>query len=194
MNHDSISPFEQIIHDEDSLVRVLADQPIYHFSNDLELDEVKTIEKQSIEPKVTTPEVPKASLETVVDAAKPQPTVNKELIELLILAKVDQGATTPESAREFLRKMVIATKIPGSKMRFKEVSDPVGMFKVLEHFDATKTLVFGEFGLTDAEDGIPVLQQVEGKQCIVSGSMVELANDVPRKRILWELMKSYFNL
>lgn len=194
MNHDSISPFEQIIHDEDSLVRVLADQPIYHFSNDIELDEVKAIEKQSIESKSPTPEVPNSSVETVMVVPTPQPSVNKELIELLILAKVDQGATTPESAREFLRKMVISTKIPGSKMRFKEVTDPVGMFKVLEQFDATKTLIFGEFGLTDAEDGVPVLQQVEGKQCIVSGSMDELANDVPRKRILWELMKSYFNL
>lgn len=194
MNHDSISPFEQIIHDEDSLVRVLADQPIYHFSDDLVLEDGKTVEIQTFEENQSTIEPPQVKLEITLDIVPAKPAINKELIELLIVSKVEQGATTPESAREFLRKMVIATKIPGSKMRFKEVSDPVGMFLVLEQFEASKTLIFGEFGLTDAEDGIPVLQQVEGINCIVCGSMEDLANDVPKKRVLWELMKTYFNL
>ncbi len=119
-----------------------------------------------------------------VELKEPQP------IYLVILVFLKDGGTVPNEQREFLRKMIRATEIPGSQMKYHE-------FHQMEEIESWKMEWIPQrwlsFGLN--EQSMPQYNQ-EGKwgRGIESPAIETLWNDVPNKTILWKLMQEYFEL
>jgi len=123
----------------------------------------------------------------VVESAvikEPQP------IPLVILVFLKGDGTVPEEQREFLRKMIRATEIPGSHMKYKE-------FHHLEEVESWKKEWIPQRWLSFGLNNQPIPQfNMEDKwgRGIESPTIESMWSDVPTKTILWKLMQEYFNL
>lgn len=119
-----------------------------------------------------------------VGLKEPQP------IHLVILVFLKDGGTVPNEQREFLRKMIHATEIPGSQMKYQEFHHLEEVESWMKEWIPQRWL---SFGLN--EQPIPKYSQV-GKwgRGIESPTIESMWNDVPTKTILWKLMQEYFNL
>ena len=123
----------------------------------------------------------------VVESAvikEPQP------IPLVILVFLKGGGTVPEEQREFLRKMIRATEIPGSHLKYQE-------FHHLEEVESWKKEWIPQRWLSFGLNNQPIPQfNMEDKwgRGIESPTIESMWSDVPTKTILWKLMQEYFNL
>lgn len=115
---------------------------------------------------------------------EPQP------IQLIILVLLKDGGTVPNEQREFLRKMIRATEIPGPQMKYQEFQQLDELESWKKDWIPQRWLSFGLNELSKPQYS----QEANWGRGIESPAIETLWNDVPSKTILWKLMQEYFEI
>lgn len=128
--------------------------------------------------------------------AKEEKVVSVELekqkleIQLLLVVFLPDGGTVPEEQRVFLRKMIKATEIPGSQMKYHEIHQAEKFKELKETWNPVRWMSFG----LNAAPQSDLVQDEIWKDGISCPAMQLVWNDIPQKQVLWKLMQEYFKL
>jgi hypothetical protein len=153
-------------------------------------------DEESIVPLITTPSEDTKSINQTqtkeahsiasINQNTVQQTIIKELISLLMIVQLPIGQTVPEEQRVFLRKMIQATNIPGSKMKYFECYSQIEIDEIWTKYSVDYWMFFGS----------DTLHQIskDGKMGIMVPPIEKIWDNIPIKKDLWSLMKSYFGI
>lgn len=144
-----------------------------------------TPQKEEIK-SVAQPQMEEDHSHASINQNSDKPLVNKESISLLIIVQLPKGQTVPEEQRVFLRKMIKATNIPGSKMKYYECYSQNEFDEIWSKYSVEYWMFFGAESLhqTTIEDKLGIMVQ----------PIAAVWNNIPIKQELWSIMKSYFGL
>lgn len=111
-------------------------------------------------------------------------------IQLLLVVFLPDGGTVPEEQRVFLRKMIKATEIPGSQMKYFEIHQDEKLKELKETWNPVCWMSFG----LNASPQSDLVQDEIWKEGISCPAMQLVWNDISQKQVLWKLMQDYFKL
>ena len=111
-------------------------------------------------------------------------------VQLLLLVYLKDGGTVPEEQRVFLRKMIKATEIPGSHMKYIEIHKPESAVPLRKEWKPQRWVSFG----MESTSNSTITNDETWGSGIACPPMEQVWDDIPQKQVLWKLMQTYFNL
>jgi len=119
-----------------------------------------------------------------------EPVLVPSKIQLLLVVYLKDGGTVPEEQRVFLRKMIKATEIPGSKMKYFEMDQEAKIQQLKTEWMPNQWMIFG---LGNDSFTKPVKDHI-WNEGLVCPPIENIWNDIPQKQVLWKHMQAYFKL
>jgi len=184
----------ELAKDPEAVLALMDGELIFSFGEESEMlvkeDEIITEDdNKTMEVKVEEKAKEKVE-EKEVEVVSVEMEKQKLEIQLLLVVFLPDGGTVPEEQRVFLRKMIKATEIPGSQMKYFEIHQAEKLKEMKESWNPVRWMTFG----LNAASQSDLVQDEIWKDGISCPAMQLVWNDISQKQVLWKLMQDYFKL